>query len=91
MPRGSPRLRTDDDRRNIVGIRVLERRLEFKLAQDVVCARIATASKGRWSPDRQEVYKIEAGTRTVTDLELIVLSTVLGKSANWLLTGDDPR
>lgn len=89
MPRGSPRLRTDDDRRNIVGTRVLERRLELKVAQDTLCARIATATKGRWNPDRQEVYKIEAGTRTVTDLELLVLSTVLGRSATWLLTGKD--
>jgi len=88
MPRGSPRLRTQDDKLNGVGQRALERRLLLKLAQDAVCVRIVGVTKGRWNPDRQEIYKIEDGRRTVTDLELVALSKALDCSPLWLLTGE---
>jgi transcriptional regulator with XRE-family HTH domain len=87
MPLGGARLR-QEGRSNVSGLRVRERRRSLKLNQDMLCGRIATVTEGEWNPDRLEVLRIEQGTRTVTDLELLALAKALGCSSYWLLTGE---
>lgn len=85
MPRGAPRLRTADDRMNIVGARVRERRKGLQWNQDTLCARIALATGGAWNPEWRDIVRIEGGTRKVSDLELLALAKALECSAAWLL------
>lgn len=89
MPRGSPRIRTEKGQVNAVGERVRQRRRELKLGQDALCGRLAEASEGRWVPDRREIYKMESGTRSVRDLEVLALARALLVSPCWLLTGEE--
>ena len=89
MPRGAPRLRTPDGKLNQLGARVLKRRTDLGLTQDAVCARLVEVTEAAWNADRREIFRIEAGRRTVTDLEVLALSKALTCAANWLLNGDD--
>ncbi len=93
MPRGSPRLRTDDGKKNQLGDRVKQRRGELRLTQDALTARLAYVTYGAWNPSLQEVLHIENGTRTVTDLEILALAQALDCSPGWLLAGNttEPR
>lgn len=74
---------------NLVGPRVFARRVALRLTQDAVCARIAGITEAAWNPDRREVFRIENGRRTVTDLELNALAQALDCSPGWLLLGDE--
>ena len=93
--RGDPRLRTPTDHDpasgalNQVGGRLDEQRRKLKLTQDGLCARIEDVTGGRWRPTRRDVYKLEQGTRSVTDLELLALSVALECDPIWLFTGDE--
>lgn len=77
MPHGAPRLRTSDNRQNLVGPHLKARRRELSLTQDALCARLADVTGGRWNPTIFDVYRIESGRRIVSDLELFALSLVL--------------
>ena len=88
MPRGSPRLRTQDNKVNQIGVRVQLRRQQLRLTQDQLCARLAVQTEAVWSPAWQDVSRIENGARIVSDLELIALAQTLECSACWLLLGD---
>ena len=85
MPRGAPQLRTPDDRMNVVGIQVKERRKALRWNQDTLCARIAVTTSGLWNPEWRDIVRIEGGTRKVSDLELLALSKALDCTATWLL------
>lgn len=87
MPRGSPRLRTADNKLNQIGARVRQRRAILHLQQDELCARVAVATGGIWSPAWQDLSRIENGSRIVSDLELLALASATECSACWLLTG----
>lgn len=87
MPRGGPRLRTDDGRLNQIGPRVQERRLAIRVKQDELCARLARLTEGRWNPAWQDISRVENGSRLVSDLELLRLAEALECSPSWLLTG----
>lgn len=87
MPRGGPRLRTEDRKLNQVGPRVRERRLALRLEQDGVCARVALATDGEWNPAWQDLSRIENGARMVSDLEVLALARALECDACWLLSG----
>lgn len=87
MPRGGPRLRTQDHKLNQIGLRVRERRQVLALDQDEVCARLAHETKGEWNPGWQDVSRIENGARTVTDVEIMVLAIALECDASWLFIG----
>lgn len=89
MPRGCPRLRTQDNKKNQIGQRVRDRRDQMNVTQDALCARIAQVTNGQWIPDRREIYRIEDGRRIVSDLEILALAQVLECSASWLLIGDN--
>lgn len=87
MPRGGPRLRTSDGKLNQIGGRVQNQRLAINLKQDELCARIAETTNGQWVPAWQDVSRIENGARMVSDLEVIVLASVLECTAAWLIDG----
>ncbi len=85
MPRGAYQLRTPDNRMNLIGTRVRERRKAQQWTQDTLCARIAVVTEGAWNPEWRDIVRIESGTRKVSDLELLVLAAALECSAAWLL------
>lgn len=88
MARGAPRLRTADGKVNQVAGRVRTRRKALKLTQDALCARLALETEGRWNADRMEIYRIEAGTRIVSDLEMLALARALECRPMWLFLGE---
>ncbi|MBB6050729.1 helix-turn-helix domain-containing protein [Armatimonas rosea] len=77
MPRGAPRLRTEQDQQNLVGPTVKATRKQLALTQDALCARLATATSGRWSPTIFDIYRIESQRRIVSDMELLALAIAL--------------
>jgi len=87
MPRGPARLRSGDGKKNQIGERVREQREALGLTQDAMSGRIADLTGGEWTPDLHEIYRIEAGRRTVTTLELVILAGALGCDACFLLDG----
>lgn len=89
MPRGGQRLRTEEGKINQIGSRVQSRRLELKLKQDEVCAKLAAQTRGFWNPAWQDISRIENGARIVTDLEVLALAEALDCQASWLLQGLD--
>ena len=90
MPRGTPRLRTSDNKINQVGERVKQRRQELKVKQDELCARLARLTTGEWAPAWQDISRIEHGVRIVSDLEILMLAEALECRACWLLVGGPP-
>jgi transcriptional regulator with XRE-family HTH domain len=91
MPRGVPRLRTEDSRMNLAGMRVKESRERMGWSQDTLCARIARVTEGVWNPQWRDIWRIEGGTRKISDLELLALAKALQCSAPWLLQLDESR
>lgn len=91
MPRGSPRLRTSEDKKNQVGDRVRQRCTELKLTQDALCGRLAEETGGAWVADRRDIYRIENGNRIVSDLEVIALALALKCEVCWLMLGEKPE
>lgn len=88
MARGSPRLRTADDKINQIGTRLRSRRDALQLTQDALCGRLAYETAGRWNAHRMEIYRLEIGTRAVTDLGLLALAKALECDVTWLLLGN---
>ncbi len=88
MPRGTPRLRTQENKVNQIGPRVRLRRQALNVKQDELCARLALQTDGGWSPAWQDVSRIENGARIVSDLEILALAQALECSACWLLAGE---
>ena len=87
MPQGGPRLRAEDGKLNQVGGRVRSRRTELKMQQRSLLGRLAFVTGGGWNPTPQEVFRIENGTRIVTDMEVLALALALECDPCWLLTG----
>ncbi len=77
MPHGAPRLRTSDNHQNLVGPQVKTRRKELDFTQDVLCAKLAAITGGRWNPTIFDIYRIESRRRIVSDLELLALAIAL--------------
>ena len=89
MPHGSPRIRLADGRMNLIGGRLKERRRQARLTQDRLCGLLARVTEGSWIPTRHDVYRIEAGTRTVSDAEVVALAAALGCGLVWLVCGTE--
>lgn len=66
----------DGEKSNLVGGNVRKFRLEKKLSQQILSARLETIAVYIC---RGSISRIEDGTRTVTDIELYGLSQILGK------------
>jgi transcriptional regulator with XRE-family HTH domain len=88
MPRGAPRLRAEDGKKNQIGERVRQRRSDLKLTQDQLNGRLVFVTYGQWNPSEQEILHIENGTRIVSDVEIIALGKALDCDPCWLLVGD---
>ena len=91
MPQGSPRIRLANGRMNLLGSRLKRRRKDTRVTQDNLCGQVAYITEGAWLPTRHDIYRIEAGTRTVSDAEIIALAAVLGCSLAWLVCGTEPE
>lgn len=89
MPLGGARLTTEDGKKNGVGHLVKERRKALNLTQDALCARLATLTGGKWNPNEDEIYKLEAGKRICGDLEVKMLCKALDCDLLWLM-GETP-
>ena len=88
MPRGAPKLRAEDGKKNQVGVRVRQRRAELELTQDALNGRLAHLTHSNWNPSMQEILHIENGTRIVSDVEVVALARALECEACWLLLGN---
>jgi transcriptional regulator with XRE-family HTH domain len=90
MPRGAVELRAGaaKERLNAAGERVRERRLALGLTMEQFCAAVEEASGGAWNPDRRDVYRVERGTRKITDLELVVLARAAKTTPADLIDAD---
>lgn len=89
MPHGSPRIRLADGRMNLIGARLRQWRRQKHMTQDRLCGAVARVTEGAWIPTRHDIYRIEAGTRTVSDAEAVALAAGLGCGLMWLICGTD--
>jgi len=89
MPHGSPRIRLASGSMNLIGSRLKERRQQARVTQDRLCGQVAYLTEGAWVPTRHDIYRIEAGTRTVSDAEIIALAAGLDCSLVWLVCGTE--
>ena len=87
MPHGSPRIRFADGTMNLVGRRLKKWRQQAHVTQDQLCGIVADVTEGAWMPTRHDIYRVETGTRTVSDAELIALAAGLECSFVWLVCG----
>ena len=69
-------------RKNLCGSRVREARQKQRLSQSDLAARLQIENV---IIERDSISRIEAGTRFVTDYEVVTLSRILNVSALWLL------
>lgn len=76
----------DSKERNVAGTRVKIARLEKKLTQQELSAKLETLAV---YIDRASISKIEQRKRILTDIELIAIAKVLDVSINWLLGQDE--
>jgi transcriptional regulator with XRE-family HTH domain len=73
---------------NLIGLRTKERRELLSVSQDQLCGKVAEISQGAWIPTRHDIYRIEAGSRTVSELEALVLAVALDCELDWLVSGE---
>lgn len=78
--------KADDGNNNICGSRIARYRTEMKISQRELADRLQLVGLDM---DKNAIQRIEAGKRFVTDIEIIGLSKVLGKTVNELLFGAD--
>ena len=71
-----------ENRRNISGERVRERRLHLRLSQAALAAKFQTEGI---IIEQDAISRIEMGARMVQDYELRTLATVLGVTSDWLI------
>lgn len=77
--------KTADGNNNLCGRRVARFRTEMKISQRELADRLQLVGLDM---DKNAVQRIEAGKRFVTDIELVGLSRVLGKSFDELLLNE---
>lgn len=65
------------ERLNAAGERLRAIRIAEGLTMERLCALIWSSSSGAWNPDRRDIYRLERGTRKLTDLELVVLARAI--------------
>ena len=82
-------MRTDEGHLNQIADRMRIRRRALKVTQEQLCGRLADVTGGRWIAARKEIVHLEAGTRIVSDLELLALANALECRPSWLLTGEE--
>ena len=60
----------------------------MRLTLEATCGRVADVTEGRWIPIAQDIYKIEAKRRSVTDIEAMALAAALECDLKWLICGE---
>ena len=70
-----------EDRRNVSGERVRQKRTERKITQAELAARVQCEGVAL---EQDAISRIESGQRMVQDYELRALAEVLGTSMDWL-------
>jgi len=73
---------------NLVGVRAKERRIELHLSQAEVCSVIEDITQNAWRPTRHDLYRIEVGSRIVSDAEVVALAVALRCPLTWLMVGN---
>ncbi len=76
----------DGEKMNMVGENVRKFRIEQKMSQETLSAKLETLAVYIC---RGSIARIEGGTRTVTDIELFGLSKVLGKPVESFFETDN--
>ena len=74
--------KSKDGRNNVCGSQIAKFRKEMKLSQRALADRL---QEDGLDVDKNAVQRMESGDRFITDIELIHLSNVLGKSFFELL------
>jgi len=74
--------KTDDGKNNICGNRISKFRVEMKISQRELADRLQLSGL---DIDKNAVQRIESGKRFVTDIELVIISKVLGRTFEELL------
>ena len=69
--------KTNDGRNNVCGRQIAKFRKEIKISQRELADRL---QKDGLDVDKNAVQRMESGDRFITDIELIHISNVLGKS-----------
>ena len=69
--------KTTDGKNNVCGANIAKRRKEMKISQRELADRL---QKDGLDVDKNAVQRMESGDRFITDIELIHISNVLGKS-----------
>lgn len=70
-----------EGKRNVSGERVRQKRIERKITQAELAARVQCEGV---TLERDAISRIESGQRMVQDYELRALAEVLGASMDWL-------
>ena len=73
-----------EGRRNISGERVRLRRLQLRMSQAALAAKVQTEGV---ILEQDAIRRIEKGTRMVQDDELWAMAAVLGVTSDWLMAG----
>ena len=74
-------------RMNAAGVRIKQRREELNLSQSDLCARLSDSTFAEFNPERRDIYRLEKGSRKISDVELLALALALDVSPMWLLVG----
>ena len=78
--------KTPDGRNNVCGERISFYRKEMKISQKKLADRLQLAGL---DVDKNAVQRMEAGKRFITDIELVYIAKVLGKSIENLFESVD--
>lgn len=73
-----------EGRRNISGERVCLRRLQLRMSQAALAAKVQTEGV---ILEQDAISRIEKGTRMVQDYELWAMAAALGVTSDWLMAG----
>ena len=73
-----------EGRRNISGERVRLRRLQLRMSQAALAAKVQTEGV---ILEQDAISRLEKGTRRVQDYELWAMAAVLGVTSDWLMAG----
>ena len=74
--------KSNDNRNNVCGKNIAKYRKQMKISQRELADRLQLIGH---DVDKNAVQRMESGKRFVTDIEIIALSKVLGKSFEELL------
>ena len=75
-----------EGKRNVSGERVRQKRIERKITQAELAARVQCEGV---TLEQDAISRIESGQRMVQDYELRALAEVLGVTSDWLMDAEE--